>query len=263
MLLYPTLALCTTLVSAAKLTISIPSSPPLLPNPASLPPSTHAVLIGPPGVRYDMPIRKDNTFVFPDLTEASYLLTVHTRDYFFVPLRVDVERVGDGSQQETINAWQTFRGNEWSNKGPLYGYGKDELSVQIRPSGVKNFYQERGGFNILSFLKSPMILMALVSAVMIFGLPYLMDNSMSTNYPMRGTSCDDKLILEQWIRRRRQSLMRCKRKVVSRAAVVRRTSCKTSILPDFLLEEVLGQIAEVREAARSGNTPQFTKTRSV
>ncbi|KAK1057235.1 hypothetical protein LTR33_013692 [Friedmanniomyces endolithicus] len=111
----------TSLASAANLTVSIPSSPPLLPNPSSLAPSTHAVLIGPPGVQYEAPIRRDNTFTFPDLAEASYLLTVHGRDYFFPPLRVDVTKAADGTQQETVQAWQTFRGNEWSNKGPFYG----------------------------------------------------------------------------------------------------------------------------------------------
>ncbi|KAK5122750.1 hypothetical protein LTR85_003665 [Meristemomyces frigidus] len=170
------LLLCANLASAARLTVSIPPSPPLLPNPSTLPPSTHAVLVGPPGVHYDVPIRRDSTFVFPDVAEASYLLTLHSRDYFFPPLRVDVSKAADESQQQTIQAWQTFRGNEWDNKGPHYGSGKGELQLQIQPSGHKEFYQERGGFNIIGFVKSPMILMALVSAVMIFGMPYLMDN---------------------------------------------------------------------------------------
>ncbi|KAK0252949.1 hypothetical protein LTS09_011859 [Friedmanniomyces endolithicus] len=166
----------TSLASAANLTVSIPSSPPLLPNPASLAPSTHAVLIGPPGVQYEAPIRRDNTFTFPDLAEASYLLTVHSRDYFFPLLRVDVTKAADGTQQETVQAWQTFRGNEWSNKGPFYGSGTGGLRIQIQPSSQKNFYQDRGGFNIIDFVKSPMILMALVSVAFIFGMPYIMDN---------------------------------------------------------------------------------------
>jgi hypothetical protein len=78
-----------------------------------------------------------------------------------------------------VSAWQTFRGNEWSNQGPQYGTGQAELNIEVRPVGQKDFYAQRQGFSLLSFLKSPMILMALVSVVMIFGLPYLMDNSMS------------------------------------------------------------------------------------
>lgn len=171
------LLICASLASAARLSVSIPASPPLLPNPATLPSSTHAVLIGPPGIRYDVPIKRDSTFTFPDLAEASYLLTIYSRDHFFPPLRVDVEKATGESQSQTIQAWQTFRGNEWTHKGAHYGSGKGELQVSVQPSMPKNFYQERGGFSVFSFLKSPMILMALVSGAMIFGMPYLMENS--------------------------------------------------------------------------------------
>lgn len=167
---------CAALASAAQLTVAVPPSQ-LLPNPNTLPPSTHAVLLGPPGVRYDAPIRRDNTFQFPDLPEASYLLTVHSRDYFFAPLRVDVQQPAQAEELQTIEAWQTFRGNEWSNKGPSYGVGKGGLTVQVKAGAPKDFYQQRGGFSLLSFFKSPMILMGLFSVVMIFGMPYLMENS--------------------------------------------------------------------------------------
>ena len=52
-----------------------------------------------------------------------------------------------------------------------------ELAINVSPTGTKDFYQTRGGFDVVGFLKSPMILMALVSVGMIFGLPYIMDNS--------------------------------------------------------------------------------------
>ena len=85
----------------------------------------------------------------------------------------------DGSQEQTIQAWQTYRGNEWGNKGPHYGKGKGELRIQVQPNQQKDFYESRGGFNLLGFFKSPMILMGLVSVVFIFGMPYIMDNSTS------------------------------------------------------------------------------------
>ena len=168
------------LTLAASLRISIPPYPGL-PNPSTLPPSTHAVLLGPVGISHDVPIRKANDFLFRDLEPAGYLLTVHARDYVFPPLRIDVSGEGEG-EGEKVEAWQTFRGNEWSNKGPSYGSttGGGELHVLLSPTGGKEYYQPRGGFNVLSFLKSPMILMGLVSVVFIFGLPYLMDNSKFT-----------------------------------------------------------------------------------
>ena len=134
------------------------------------------MLLGPPGVRYDAPIRRDNTFLFEDIPDASYLLTIHSRDHFFPPLRVDVTR-NEGESSQNISAWATFRGNEWDNRGQSFGTGKDVLKIDVKAGAEKQFYQERGGFNILSFLKSPMILMALASLVLVVGMPYIMENS--------------------------------------------------------------------------------------
>lgn len=170
------------LAAGALLSVSIQATQ-QLPNPSSLAASTHAVLLGPPGVRYDVPLRKDNLFVFPDLADASYLLTIHSREHFFPPLRIDVDAAETPGSPQLISAWQTFRGNEWSNKGPSYGSGQGAITVQVRPGGPKDYYQERGGFSVISFLKSPMILMSLVSVGLIFGLPKIMDNSTSHARP--------------------------------------------------------------------------------
>lgn len=217
---------CAALSSAARLTVSIPASQ-LLPNPSTLPSSTHAVLLGPPGVRYDAPIRRDNTFVFQDIADASYLLSIYSRDSFFPPLRVDVAKAPDESAQ-SIAAWQTFRGNEWSNKGPSYGEGKGDLTISVRPGQQKDFYMVRGGFNLLAFFKSPMILMALGSAVLIFGMPYLMENSMLRveDYALG----DDANLSLQWIPKPRLSSKRCRRRVHSWAVRALRISYRTSIL---------------------------------
>lgn len=170
------------LANAAKLTVSIPASPPLLPNPATLPPSTHATLLGAAGQHYDARLTRSNTLVFNNLPVGSYLLDIHTRDHFFPSFRVDVSVqdsgvAGKSTAEELVQIWQTFKGNEWSNLGPKFGEEKNELAVTLQPSGHKEYYQRREGFNIMNFFKSPMILMGLFSVVMIFGMPYLMDNS--------------------------------------------------------------------------------------
>lgn len=165
------------IASAAKLTINVPPSNPHLPNPATLPPSTHATLIGAPGVKLSAPLRRDNTFVFEGLPESSYLLSIHSRDHYFLPYRVDVGHTEGEAAQEIVHVWQTFRGNEWSNKGPHFGSGKGELKIDVFPAARKDFYQPRGGFSVMSIFKNPMILMGLVSVVMIFGMPKLMENS--------------------------------------------------------------------------------------
>lgn len=169
------------LTKAAELTISIPSTSPLLPNPATLPPSTHATLLGSSGQHYDARLTRASTLVFKNLTPGSYLLDIHTRDFFFPPYRVDVSLseagADEGGAQELIQVWQTYLGNEWINKGPSHGEGKGELLVSLPPNNKKEYYQRKEGFNIVSFFMSPMILMGLFSVAMIFGMPYLMENS--------------------------------------------------------------------------------------
>lgn len=200
------------LASAAKLTVNVPPSPPALPNPATLPASTHAVLIGAPGVKFSAPLRRDNTFVFESIPESSYLLTIHSRDHFFAPYRVDVGHTEGEAAQEIIHVWQTFRGNEWSNKGPYLGSAQGELKVDVRPAALKDFYQARSGFSVMSIFKNPMILMGLVSVVMIFGMPMIMDNSMYSGFSScHACSMEGYANSLQWTRRRRRNSKRCRR----------------------------------------------------
>ncbi len=59
----------------------------------------------------------DNSFDFRNVTSGDYLLDIHCHSQVFAPLRVDVEAaVGEGAA-EKVEAWGTFRGNEWGNKG--------------------------------------------------------------------------------------------------------------------------------------------------
>lgn len=218
------------LASAAKLTISVPPSPPALPNPGALPPSTHATLYGAPGTKFSAPLRRDNTLVFENLPAASYLLTIHTRDHVFPPYRVDVTSSAADTAGEKVEVWQTFRGNEWNNKGPQLGHAQHALTIEARPAGIKEFYQQRGGFNILGFLKSPMILMGLVSVVFIFGMPYMMENSEAAPATqwriMRIWTRTD---LTQWTQRPRPSSRRCRRAALSEVQAVLRTKFRISI----------------------------------
>jgi hypothetical protein len=201
------------LTSAAKLTINIPPNSPALPNPATLPASTHATLIGAPGVKFSAPLRRDNTFVFESLPESSYLLAIHARDHFFPPYRVDVGHTEGETVQEIVHVWQTFRGNEWSNKGPYLGSAQGELKVDIRPAAQKEFYQSRGGFSVMSIFKNPMILMGLVSVVMIFGMPKLMENSTFFLTCLCGCASFGEHFTDcvQWMMRLRRKWKRCSR----------------------------------------------------
>ncbi|KAF4554148.1 Hypothetical protein D9617_5g070250 [Elsinoe fawcettii] len=162
---------------AAHLSITIPSSPPLLPNPALLPPTTHATLLTSTGQVLTSRLSRANTIAFNSLPSGSHLLSLFTRDYTWPQYRVDVTPADAGlNNAESISIAQTFRGNEWGNKGPVLGSGNDTLSVELAPTAKKEFYAQRQGFSALSILKNPMILMALFSAGLVFGMPYLVDN---------------------------------------------------------------------------------------
>ncbi|KAH7073737.1 hypothetical protein BKA63DRAFT_39689 [Paraphoma chrysanthemicola] len=173
----PALATLASTASAARFLLQIPTTGLL--NPSTLPSTTHATLQsnGPP---LDAYLTRSNTFTFSNVSAGSYLATVHCRDYVFEPLRIDVsveEAVeGSGEKKEVVRAWQTFLGNEWDNKGESRGEGGNGLVVEAKIVGTKYFYQERGGFSPLSFLKNPMILMAVVSMGLMFGMPKLMEN---------------------------------------------------------------------------------------
>ncbi|KAF9633904.1 hypothetical protein BFW01_g4799 [Lasiodiplodia theobromae] len=128
----------------------------------------------------------------PKRKTERYLLSVHGRDHLFENLRVDVEEAVDyegkdgeekkgaaGKKVEKVRAWQTFRGNEWANRGEKRGESSakgGEMLAEVRVLGRKEYYQERSGFSPLAFLKNPMILMGVFSLALIVGMPYLMDN---------------------------------------------------------------------------------------
>ncbi|KND94652.1 ER membrane protein complex subunit 7 [Tolypocladium ophioglossoides CBS 100239] len=162
--LLPALASLALSTTTTTLTLSLPASP----NPFALPASTHATLAS-LGAHHAAPLSAINTFVFRNVTPGSYLADVHCATDAFRPLRVDV--AADGG----VRAWETFRGNEWGNRGEALEV-KDGRVVEVRAVGKKNYFMERPKFSALSILKNPMILMGLVSMVIFIGMPYIMEN---------------------------------------------------------------------------------------
>jgi len=135
---------------AADVTFIVPITA-LLPNPSQLPSSTSATLAR-LGQSTTALLTRRNTFNFTNLKVGSYLLTVTCRDFAFQPLRVDITnvQVGEaGEQTERVDAWQTFPGNEWGNKGEHKGGGISKagnpVMVQVMPVGAKDYYMARSG----------------------------------------------------------------------------------------------------------------------
>jgi len=141
------LLLISTHTLGARLAISIPPSQ-LLPTPTTLPSSTHATLQS-HGAFISALLTRSNKFFFDDVAPGSYLLNVHCHDYFFEPLRIDVVANETAPGGEYVMSWQTFRGNEWDNKGEIRGQGHgadpEGVKIEVRPTGVKDYYQPRQG----------------------------------------------------------------------------------------------------------------------
>jgi len=102
-----------------------------------------------------------------------------------------IKQEGDGEAApvtptpETVTVYLTHPSNKWSHLGakiaastaPLAS--QDQVKLSVSALGKKAFYEQRQGFDLLSFFKNPMILMGVVSMGFVFGMPYLMENSKS------------------------------------------------------------------------------------
>ncbi|CAK7223631.1 hypothetical protein SCUCBS95973_005245 [Sporothrix curviconia] len=169
---------------------------------STIPGWTRATLESGDGRQYvSAPITAGGKLVFANVTAGSYLGEVHCATHVFSPLRVDVE-VEEGAGANAARSSllvtrvaETYRGNDWANRGevlqrvlPAKNTAASSSSSSSSPEaagptflvaplvmGTKSYYTERSSFNVLSLLKNPMILMAIVAMVMMFGMPYLMD----------------------------------------------------------------------------------------
>ena len=139
---------------AAQIAVSI-GQPSFAFNPATLPSSTHATLHA-AGAPLTAILNRANQFVFANVPSGSYLLEVHARDYVFEPLRVDV---ADEAGKEYVKSWQSFRGNEWDNKGEKRGEGEANVAggtakadLYVNVLGSKEYYAKRQGCKNSSYL---------------------------------------------------------------------------------------------------------------
>ena len=78
-----------------------------------------------------------------------------------MPMRVDVfvdDSAAGSSGKESglkkrIGVWQTFRANEWDNKGEVLGEASAEegLVVNVQVLGGRDVYEKRGGCESIFF----------------------------------------------------------------------------------------------------------------
>lgn len=123
----------TTTTTTTTVTFRVPASH-ALPNPNALPPSTRATLSS-PGEARSAALTVDNSFVFRNLSAGSYLVDVHCPTHAFAPVRLDV-----GADEAA--AWETFRGNDWDNRGEAL-LVLDGGMFEVRALGAKGYFMER------------------------------------------------------------------------------------------------------------------------
>lgn len=126
--------------AASSLTLFLPASP----NPYGFQASTHATLSR-AGAQYSAPISSSNTFVFKNITSGSYLADVHCSTDVFQPLRIDIDLLPEDGAESGVQAWETFRGNDWGNKGEAVKVrdGSQGRGIEVRAIGGKNYFMER------------------------------------------------------------------------------------------------------------------------
>ena len=104
----------------------------------TLPPSTHATLTT-LGDWYSAPLTAAGNFVFHNVSAGSYLGDVHCSTHAFAPVRVDVAVGGEG-EKVIVEGWDTYRGNDWGNKGEI---AVGEGGVGDKCLGPKSYFMER------------------------------------------------------------------------------------------------------------------------
>jgi len=132
-------------------------------------------------------------------------VTISALSHIFASYRVDLIPGGSSTGDAVIEGvWETYPGSAWSEKGPILGGkaaqgggasgsiasssgnslrdgGEQEQVVRIEAKVLaqRDFYEQRAGFNPLGLLMNPMVLLGVLAMGITFGMPYLMDNSMS------------------------------------------------------------------------------------
>ncbi|KAM3456158.1 hypothetical protein NHJ6243_008306 [Beauveria neobassiana] len=145
------------LATCTIVTLHLPSTP----APGTLSPRTHATLTT-LGRRLSAPLSAAHSFVFRNVSAGSYLADVHCPTDGFAPLRVDVVG-GDGEEkkeeeEEAVQAWETYRGNDWGNKGEalVLKQGSDGTQgFEVRALGRKGYFMERPKLSMVIFIGMP------------------------------------------------------------------------------------------------------------
>ena len=159
---------------SATLTITVPANVPPLP-------ASSRAIFSTNGTTLSAPVTVRNSFILHNLPEGTYDLNILSRDWAFERgLVIRARLSGDGTSSNAnshglLEAWRLTRGGWDKNVFQSSNINGDGF-IEVRLVGRRDYYDERQGFNPISFFKSPMILIAVVGLAFVIGMPYLLDN---------------------------------------------------------------------------------------
>ncbi|KAK8861378.1 hypothetical protein IAR55_002197 [Kwoniella newhampshirensis] len=140
-------------------------------------------------------IKKDGSFEINNVDEGEHVLETLVPGYVFHPLLITVlPEPSSLSDQTTPSPPPTDDDSDKqepvSSTTPpykihiqLFNPSREPLPpstsslphpIEISPLGKEDYFMPKGGMNVLGMLKSPMVLMMLFSAVMMWGMPKMM-----------------------------------------------------------------------------------------
>ncbi|XP_054167135.1 ER membrane protein complex subunit 7 homolog [Oppia nitens] len=109
-------------------------------------------------------LRSDGSFSMTHLTPGSYLLEISNPDYFYEPIRVDINSKGK-TRARKVNYIQTSAVQQLS------------YPLKFKTKGHFKYFQIRETWKITDFLLNPMVLMMVLPLLLIMVLPKMMNSA--------------------------------------------------------------------------------------
>ncbi|PVF97609.1 hypothetical protein CPB86DRAFT_706721 [Serendipita vermifera] len=117
--------------------------------------------------RYSSSVTRNGDFIIPHVEPGTYILQVLAPSHYFDQFRIDV--LVDSDLPEV---------RPYTPGTPLNPPAMVTLPYPLRLQAKRklDFFIPKESFNLLGMLKNPMMLMMIVTAGMVMGVPYLMKN---------------------------------------------------------------------------------------
>ena len=107
--------------------------------------------------------QEDNSFSISGLSSGSYLLEVHNPDYYYEPVRIDINSKGKVRARK-VNNVQPSQVNQL------------QYPLRLKTQGRYKYFQTREEWKVTDMLMNPMVLMMVLPLLLITVLPKMMND---------------------------------------------------------------------------------------